>query len=47
MKEYEKVPAPTVALAGGGGGMITNVPDAVPVPSPLKVKRASKLLGIT
>ena len=35
------------ALAGGGGGMLMNVPDAVPVPSPLKVKRPWKLTRIT
>jgi hypothetical protein len=47
VKEYEKVPAPTAALAGGGGGMPTYVPDAVPVSSPLKVKRVWKLLTDT
>src|SRR5436309_15528784 len=38
-KEYEKVPAPTTALrlrlSGAGGRMLTNVPDTLPVPSPL------------
>ena len=39
--EYEKEPALTAALrlrlSGGGGGMVTNAPDTLPVPSPLNV----------